>query len=49
MKSKCHYDLLEKDLINEYQTSCGRQMDEEDLKNICPNFCPYCGEEVIIK
>lgn len=48
MKSKCYYDLVKGDLRDEYETSCGSEMCKQDLENIVPTFCPYCGEEICI-
>ena len=26
-----------------YETDCSNQMEEEDMENISPVYCPYCG------
>ena len=43
-KTKCYYDEYEDYL----ESSCGNQIDKCDFENICPTFCPFCGEEISV-
>lgn len=40
--SKCKWDKYE----DYYDSQCGNQMDECDFDNVCPSFCPYCGDKI---
>ena len=32
-----------------YETECSNSIEKEDMDNICPTYCPWCGEEIEIE
>ena len=48
--NKCYYDLITENVVrDEYETTCGNSILKEDVENICPIYCLYCGDEITLK
>jgi DNA-directed RNA polymerase subunit RPC12/RpoP len=45
--SKCTWYFYDEDEY--YETECGASIEKEDKDNICPTYCPYCGDKIKIE